>query len=275
MADKTYSITTTGTGREDYTKATEDDSVVSAISTSTANLTAVVNALMVSTINVSVAAQTLSEAKVNVSAQDLSYLNVNLGAATVSNVNMNLVSQSSDLQIVLTDQTAGLSLTTDWATNKGKDFHLQGAIASLAAGASDTLITITLLETSEHWLYTVHVSGTKDGYCEILANTSGGDDFLAGGYFGSYGSGFTHKWDPPTQRRKDSSAGTTEITVKVTNKDASTTGDFVATLEGIRIPDEGTDEVYYTTEADWGACSEQYQISTTESPGDVVLDRNP
>lgn len=189
-------------------------------------------------------------------------------AASAAMVDLNIKAQATTMNVKVADQAKGTLNITDWATRDAVDIHLQGVTAALAAGATATLITITLTETSEHWLYTVHISGTKTGLGKVRANKTVGFDELAGGYFPA-NDGYIKDWIAPVKRKKDVGAGITQITVEVTNTDAAA-GDFMATLDGLRVVDITAGDKVYTSQADWQGCATKTDVDLTTSPGDVI-----
>ncbi|GAI57180.1 unnamed protein product, partial [marine sediment metagenome] len=154
---------------------------------------------------------------------------------TLASLDFNIKASSILLNMKLADQAKGIMLETDWATKNAYDIHLQGETADLAAGAEATLITLTLTTTKEHWLYAVHISGTKNGRGRVRANKTAGYDELADGYFLA-GHGFIKNWLAPVKRKRDVGEGITEIVVVVKNTEASA-GDFTATLDGLYVVD--------------------------------------
>jgi hypothetical protein len=227
-----------------------------------------------SAMKVDISAQTLSRMAVDIAAQTLSAMKINVVAQTLASLDFNIKAASILLNMKLADQTKGIMLETDWATKEDYDIHLQGETADLAAGAEATLITLTLSTTKEHWLYIVHISGTKNGRGRVRASKTEGYDELADGYFLA-GHGFIKNWPAPVKRKRDVEEGITEIVVVVKNMDASVAGDFVATLDGLYVVDIAGGEKIYTTKADWEGCASQSQVDLDTSEGDVLLAVQP
>ncbi|GAH34267.1 unnamed protein product [marine sediment metagenome] len=216
-----------------------------------------------------IATQTLEKMAVDITAQTLSAMKINVAAQTLASLDFNLKAASILLNLKLAEQAKGIMLETDWATKEAYDIHLQGETADLAAEAEATLITLTLATSKEHWLYAVHISGSKNGYGKVRASKTEGYDELAGGYFLA-GHGFFRNWPAPVKRKRDVEEGITEIVVVVKNTDVSA-GDFVATLDGLYVIDITGGEKVYTTKADWEGCDPKFQVDLTTSEGDVLL----
>ncbi|MBA7567563.1 hypothetical protein ES708_09278 [subsurface metagenome] len=226
-----------------------------------------------SAMKVDISAQTLSRMAVDIAAQTLSAMKINVVAQTLASLDFNIKAASILLNLRLADQTKGIMLETDWATKGDYDIHLQGETADLAAGAEATLVTLTLSTTKEHWLYIVHISGTKNGRGRVRANKTDGYDELADGYFLA-GHGFIKNWPAPVKRKRDDEEGITEIVVVVKNTDASA-GDFTATLDGLYVVDIAWGEKIYTTKANWEGCASKSQVDLDTSEGDVLLAVQP
>lgn len=222
-----------------------------------------------SLMKVDISAQTLAKMAVDITAQTLSLMEVDISAQTLASLDFNIKAASILLNMRLADQTKGIMLETDWATKDAYDIHLQGETTDLAAGAEATLITLTLATTKEHWLYTIHISGTKNGLGKVRASKTDGYDELAGGYFLA-GHGFIKNWLAPVKRKKDVEEGVTEIVVVVKNNEASA-GDFIATLDGLYVVDVIAGEKVYTSKTDWEGCASQSQVDLDTSEGDVLL----
>lgn len=220
-------------------------------------------------ITVDIGAQSIGNIAVDLAAQSVSSIDVDIIAQTIAGLNINIKAQSVTLNTQFSSQVTGVMSTSDWATQEADDLHLQGETDDLAAAGEATLITITLSTTIEHWLYTVHISGTQNGLGKVRANKTGGYDELAFGYFPA-NDGFIKDWLAPVKRRKDSDEGITEITITVKNL-GDAAGDFSATLDGLKVVDTTAGEEIYTTKADWDACASQSQIDTATSEGDVQL----
>ncbi|GAI80150.1 unnamed protein product, partial [marine sediment metagenome] len=116
-----------------------------------------------SALKVDITTQTLGALAIDIVTQTLSAMKINIVAQTLASLDFNIKASSILLNMKLADQAKGIMLETDWATKNAYDIHLQGETADLAAGAEATLITLTLTTTKEHWLYAVHISGTKNG----------------------------------------------------------------------------------------------------------------
>lgn len=220
-------------------------------------------------LNVDIVAQAVGNLTVDIAAQTIGNIDVNI-AASVATLNFNIVASSVVLNMKIQSQAAGVKSLTDWATQEAEDFHTQGTVAALADAGNSTLITLTLVTTKEHWLYTVHISGTGSGIGQVRANKTGGYDELAYGYF-SANNGFIKDWLAPVKRGKDAGAGITEITVVVTNNSGGA-ADYSATLDGLTVIDITVDEETYDSEAEFAACATKVQIDTGTSSGDVILD---
>ena len=222
-------------------------------------------------VNANITAQDIESINVNIASQALSALNVSIVAASAV-VDFNIKSQAVTLNINHTGQTKGILATTDWATKQAADFHLYGT-AVIAAGVTTTLITLTLVDDAEHWLYSVHISGTRGGLGRVRANHTAGHDELAAGYFaymgGDNSQGWMKSWLAPVKRRRDVAGGITEITVAVTNTNG-TSGTYVATLDGLLVADYAYSDQTYTLQADWQACATLTDVDLVASPGDVI-----
>ena len=229
------------------------------------NLAAVAATLNV---NADIVAQTVGNIGIDLAAQSIGNIDVALAASNVV-MDFNIKAQAVVLNMKFSDQSAGVMSQTDWATKSAYDMHLQGKTASLASGAEITLITLTLLATTEHWLYTIHVSGDHSGLGKVRANKTSGYDELAYGYFGANG-GYIKDWLAPVKRKKDTDAGITEITVTVKNN-GDEAGNFAATLDGLRVVDITAGDATYDTKIQWQACATQHQVDLTTSEGDVIL----
>lgn len=220
---------------------------------------------------VDIKTQTLTRLAVDIATQTLNKLNVDITAQTLENLNMNLLSQSANLSIVLVDQIKGLSLNTDWSVENSYDVHLQGEVSGLASGATSTLITITLSNAAEYWLYVVHISGTQTGLGRVRADVSGGYDELAGGYF-SASNGYIKEWVVPVKRKKDLAEGITQIIITVKNTSANS-GDFMATIDGTRVVDTSSSETIYPDDVAWSSCETQTGVDVATIAGSVILSR--
>lgn len=222
-------------------------------------------------LNIDIVAQTIGNIAMDLVAQSVGSIAIDLVAQSIEALNFNLIAQAAILNIKFSDQIKGMMSATDWATQEADDIHLQGETADLAAGAEATLITLTLNTSKEHWLYTVHISGTQNGLGRARANKTDDYDELACGFF-SANDGYIKNWLAPVKRRKDDDAGITEITVVVKNN-GDAAGDFAATLDGLKIIDVTAGEKIYTTKANWDTCVSQHQVDLTTSEGDVLLAR--
>jgi len=213
---------------------------------------------------------------IDIVTQSVGILQVDIAAQSIEGMNFNIASQSVVLSITIQGQATGLLSITDWATQEANDFHIQGEAEDVGDGDTETLITLPLVTTLEHWLYTVHVSGTQPGLARVRCDRDEGPpieyDELAYGYFPA-GSGFIKNWLAPVKRRAEP-PDITEITVEITNL-GSVNGNFGATLDGLTVVDLSAQEETYEDEADWAACAVQEDIDTSSSPGDVILEIEP
>jgi len=221
------------------------------------------------TLEIDIVAQTVGNISVDLVAQSIGNISVDISAQSIESLNFNIQAQALVLNMKLSDQAKGVMSLTDWATREADDLHLQGSTEDLGAGEEATLITLTLATNKEHWLYTVHISGTQNGLGRARANKTGGYDELAYGYFPA-NDGYIKDWLAPVKRRKDTEEGITEITVIVKNN-GDAAGDFAATLDGLRVIDVTAGEQVYTSKANWDACASSSQIDTATSEGDVLL----
>lgn len=233
------------------------------------NLAIDIVAQTIGNLSVDIAAMAVGAIDVDITALTVGNISVDISAQSLESLDFNIQAQAVVLNMKISDQAKGIMSITDWATQQADDLHLQGETEDLGAGEEATLITLTLTTTKEHWLYTVHISGTQNGLGRARANKTGGYDELAYGYFPA-NDGYIKYWLAPVKRRKDTGEGITEITVTVKNKGGDA-GDFAATLDGLRVIDLTAGEQVYTSKANWDACASSSQIDTATSEGDVLL----